>query len=327
MQNKKMYELTNPQKSIWLTEQYYSNTTINNICGSLLVKENLNVELFNLAINKFVENNDSFRLHFTLNDGTPYQYLVPNEFINFEVINLNNEKEIDQVAEKIVKVPFNFYDSRLFDFKIFKLKNGFGGFIVNVHHIISDAATLSFVGTEIADIYASLINNDEIPSKSFSYIDYINSEKDYLKSNRFEKDKEYWNNLLSPLPEVATIPSSKTEEDSPIARRMEFTFGKELLEKINAFCKENKISMYNFLIAIYSIYIGRINNMDVFTLGTPILNRTNFAEKHTSGMFISTSILKINTQNNPSFIEFAQNIAKDCMGMLRHQKYNYQYIL
>ena len=327
MQNKKMYELTNPQKSIWLTEQYYSNTAINNICGSLLVKENLNVELFNLAINKFVENNDSFRLHFTLNDGTPYQYLVPNEFINFEVINLNNEKEIDQVAEKIVKVPFNFYDSRLFDFKIFKLKNGFGGFIVNVHHIISDAATLSFVGTEIADIYASLINNDEIPSKSFSYIDYINSEKDYLKSNRFEKDKEYWNNLLSPLPEVATIPSSKTEEDSPIARRMEFTFGKELLEKINAFCKENKISMYNFLIAIYSIYIGRINNMDVFTLGTPILNRTNFAEKHTSGMFISTSILKINTQNNPSFIEFAQNIAKDCMGMLRHQKYNYQYIL
>lgn len=327
MQNKKMYELTNPQKSIWLTEQYYSNTAINNICGSLLVKENLNVELFNLAINKFVENNDSFRLHFTLNDGTPYQYLVPNEFINFEVINLNNEKEIDQVAEKIVKVPFNFYDSRLFDFKIFKLKNGFGGFIVNVHHIISDAATLSFVGTEIADIYASLINNDEIPSKSFSYIDYINSEKDYLKSNRFEKDKEYWNNLLSPLPEVATIPSSKTEEDSPIAHRMEFTFGKELLEKINAFCKENKISMYNFLIAIYSIYISRINNMDVFTLGTPILNRTNFAEKHTSGMFISTSILKINTQNNPSFIEFTQNIAKDCMGMLRHQKYNYQHIV
>lgn len=325
--SEKMYELTNPQKSIWLTEQYYNGTAINNICGSLLVREKLNVELFNLAINKFIENNDSFRLHFTLKNGVPYQYLVQNEFINFEVVDLKDEKDISSLADVIVKVPFTFYDSKLFDFKIFKLENGFGGFVVNVHHIISDAATLSFVGTEIMDIYASLINNVEIPSKSFSYIDYINSEKDYIESNRFKKDKEYWNNLLSPLPEVATIPSTKNEKDSPASNRAEFSFDAKLLDSINDFCKQYKISMYNFLIAIYSIYIGRINNMDVFTLGTPILNRTSYAEKHTSGMFISTSLLKIDTTDNLSFIEFAQNIAKDCMGMLRHQKYNYQYIL
>lgn len=325
--SEKMYELTNPQKSIWLTEQYYNGTAINNICGSLLVREKLNVELFNLAINKFIENNDSFRLHFTLKNGVPYQYLVQNEFINFEVVDLKDEKDISSLADVIVKVPFTFYDSKLFDFKIFKLENGFGGFVVNVHHIISDAATLSFVGTEIMDIYASLINNVEIPSKSFSYIDYINSEKDYIESNRFKKDKEYWNNLLSPLPEVATIPSTKNEKDSPASNRAEFSFDAKLLDSINDFCKQYKISIYNFLIAIYSIYIGRINNMDVFTLGTPILNRTSYAEKHTSGMFISTSLLKIDTTDNLSFIEFAQNIAKDCMGMLRHQKYNYQYIL
>ena len=325
--SEKMYELTNPQKSIWLTEQYYNGTAINNICGSLLVREKLNVELFNLAINKFIENNDSFRLHFTLKNGVPYQYLVQNEFINFEVVDLKDEKDISSLADVIVKVPFTFYDSKLFDFKIFKLENGFGGFVVNVHHIISDAATLSFVGTEIMDIYASLINNVEIPSKSFSYIDYINSEKDYIESNRFKKDKEYWNNLLSPLPEVATIPSNKNEKDSPASNRAEFSFDAKLLDSINDFCKQYKISMYNFLIAIYSIYIGRINNMDVFTLGTPILNRTSYAEKHTSGMFISTSLLKIDTTDNLSFIEFAQNIAKDCMGMLRHQKYNYQHII
>ena len=29
-----LYELTNPQKSIWLTEQYYKGTSVNNICGT-----------------------------------------------------------------------------------------------------------------------------------------------------------------------------------------------------------------------------------------------------------------------------------------------------
>lgn len=324
---KKMYELTSPQKSIWLTEQYYNGTAINNICGILVIKQKLNFELFNLAINKFIENNDSFRLRFKLVDGIPYQYLSEHEFINFEITNIENENQINTFAENTVKIPFDFYNSRLFDFKILKFSNGFGGFIVNVHHIISDAATLSFVGTEIVDIYSKLLDNIEVEQKTFSYIDYINSEKDYMNSNRFKKDQEYWNTLLSPIPEVATIPSFKNESDSPVASRLEFSLDKDLLDKVYAFCKEYNISIYNFLISIYSLYIGRINNIDNFSLGTPILNRTSFAEKHTSGMFISTSLLKIHLPKNINFIEFSQNIARECMSMLRHQKYNYQYIL
>ena len=262
----KMYELTSPQKNIWLTEQYYNGTAINNICGVLVVKEILNFELFNLAINKFIENNDSFRLRFKLIDGIPYQYLSQNEFINFEFINIENTQEADLYAENIVKIPFDFYNSRLFDFKILKFSNGFGGFIVNVHHIISDAATLSFVGTEIMDVYSKLIENKEIEQKTFSYIDYINSEKEYKSSNRFLKDKEYWNNSLNPLPEVAIIPYSKDTIDSPIAGRAEFSFNKNLLDKITIFCREKNISLYNFLVSIYGIYIGRINNISTFTI-------------------------------------------------------------
>ena len=323
----KMYELTSPQKNIWLTEQYYNGTAINNICGVLVVKEILNFELFNLAINKFIENNDSFRLRFKLIDGIPYQYLSQNEFINFEFINIENTQEADLYAENIVKIPFDFYNSRLFDFKILKFSNGFGGFIVNVHHIISDAATLSFVGTEIMDVYSKLIENKEIEQKTFSYIDYINSENEYKSSNRFLKDKEYWNNSLDPLPEIAIIPYSKDSIDSPIAGRAEFSFNKNLLDKITIFCREKNISLYNFLVSIYGIYIGRINNISTFTIGTPILNRSSFAEKHTSGMFISTSLLKINIPKDTSFVSYAQNIGKESMSMLRHQKYNYQYIL
>ena len=45
MEQNKMYELTAPQKSIWLTEQYYKDTSINNICGSLLIKQDVNWEV------------------------------------------------------------------------------------------------------------------------------------------------------------------------------------------------------------------------------------------------------------------------------------------
>ena len=62
-------------------------------------------------------------------------------------------------------------------------------------------------------------------------------------------------------------------------------------------------------------------------LGTPILNRTNFIEKNTTGMFVSTVPLRINLENVDSFTELTKDIATNNMSMLRHQKYPYELIL
>lgn len=284
MEQNKMYELTAPQRSIWLTEQYFENTSINNICGSVLMKQDVDLNILNKAINVFVENNDSFKLRFHQNGANLLQYFTNDEEINFERLDIKEENEIEIFAKKIVAIKFNLFDSRVFDFKLFKLSSGFGGFIVNVHHIISDAATLSFVGTEIVEIYSKLLKNEIIPKKNYSYIDYINFEKDYINSPKFEKDKAYWNENLLPLPEVASVPSinQNNKVNDFKANRIEYIFDNILISKIKDFCTKNNISVFNFLMGIYSIYFGRINNMENFLVGTPILNRTSFAQKHTS---------------------------------------------
>ena len=152
MEQNKMYELTAPQKSIWLTEQYFQNTTINNICGSLIIKEDTDLSILNKAINIFVRNNDSFKLRFRQNGSNLEQYFSKDEDFDFEILNITEEKQIEVFAKKIVDTKFSIIDSRVFDFKLFKLSTGFGGFIVNVHHIISDAATFSLIGTEVFKI-------------------------------------------------------------------------------------------------------------------------------------------------------------------------------
>lgn len=324
---KDVFNLTTPQKNIWNFDQYYKGIPINNICGSVTIKENVDLTLLAQAINKFIENNDSFKLRIKLINGFPYQYFIDNKTYNFECVDFHNVEDLNFYAQKMVNTPFEILESQLFDFKLFKLPNGFGGFIINAHHIISDAATFGIVGTEVVSNYSKLKNSEDITLKDLSYSNFIESESEYFSSSRFEKDKKYWNDLYKDLPEIATIPSFKSDEVSTSASRLEFKFDKALFSKINDFCRANKISVYNFLIAIYSIYIGKINNTNNFTLGTPILNRSNFAQRHTSGMFISTSLLKINTENNPSFINFVENVATNSLAMLKHQKYDYQFIL
>lgn len=36
---KDVYELTNPQKSIWYTEQFYKGSSVNTICGTAYINE------------------------------------------------------------------------------------------------------------------------------------------------------------------------------------------------------------------------------------------------------------------------------------------------
>lgn len=213
---------------------------------------------------------------------------------------------------------------------MFKLDNGYGGFVILTHHLISDAATFGLIGTEIAENYYKLGINEDIAPKDFSYEDYILSEKEYMESPKFNTSKEYWEKIYETIPEVSSIPSiykTASKDQGLKAKRKDFLIDTPLLRRISNFCYAHKLSNFNFFMAIFAIYIGKITDLTDFSIGTPILNRTGFKEKHTTGMFINTAALRIKLDDNISFTDFAKNIAEISLGMLRHQKYPYEMLL
>lgn len=330
---KDVYDLTTPQKSIWLTEQFYGKTNLNNVCGILSIEEKVDFEKLEIAINLFVKNNDSFQIRLLHKENEIKQYFADYTFFNINKILVQSEKELKKLEKQIALTPFELIDSPLFSFTMFEYPTGIGGFIINCHHIIADSWTNGIVANEVTKIYSDLINNkDYFEGKSFSYIDYISSEQNYIKSEKFQKDKQYWNDLLKCVPESGIIPSVKnnlsaSKETSLGADRLLLSIDDTLLSSINEFCKKNRVSSYNFFMAVYAIYIGRVSNLDDFMIGTPILNRTNYHEKNTTGMFINTIPFKFSIKEKVSFSQFVSTVAKDSLNMLKHQKYSYQYII
>lgn len=326
-----VYNLTNPQKSIWFTEQFYKGTPIENITGCVIVLEKLNLKALQKAINLFVKSNDSFRLKFTVKDDKPLQYL--SSFSEFEIENVmvNTDEDIKDIENEMSNTPFEVLDNLLFSFKTFTFPDGHGGFVITAHHLISDAWTAGLVVNEIMDYYEKIINPQIIDNKNPSYLDYITSEQEYLNSEKFNKDKEFWNEIFKTVPEVATIPSINVENSNSSlsckAKRKQFVIPKETMNLINEFCKQNKASAFNFFMAVLAIYLSRVSSLDDFTIGTPILNRGNFKEKQTTGMYISTIPFRISINHKIPFAEFLSNISADFLKIFRHQKYPYQYLL
>ena len=327
---RKFYDLTNPQKSIWFTEEYFKGTSMENICGSVITSKNVKFDVLEKAINKFIELNNSFRLKFVLQDGILKQFVDETKYFSIETININSINELKELERTLCDTPFNIFECTLFKFKLLKFKDGHGGFIICIHHLIADAWTTGFGASEIMRIYNQLLNNSNSEFESNpSYIDYINSEKEYLTSPKFEKDKVFWLEKYATIPEIASIPSINKTSDvsSSIATRKEFILSTDFVELLNSYCKQNKFSIFNLFMAVLAIYVGRTSNLDDFVLGTPILNRTNFKDKHTTGMFISTVPLRVNINHNLSFADFTSQISKDFFSIFKHEKYPYQYLL
>ena len=329
MPDKKLYELTNPQKTIWYTEQFYKGSVVNNLGGYFLIDTEVNFNLLKKAIYQFVEDNDAFNIKLCYDEnGEIKQYFSNFEEFDIPLINLKNENDLNSLTESCVEKPFSLIDEKLFSFKMFDFPDNKGGFVFVAHHIIFDAYTASLTASKIINNYSDLLKGEEFTQKPTSYLDYIESENNYIISEKYNKDKEYWNKIYETVPEIASIPSMKQEsENSNRANRKTFVISKDYNEKINKFCSNNKISAFNFFMGLYAIYIGRVSNLDDFVIGTPILNRSNFQEKNTPGMFISTLALRIALNNDLSFVDFAKKIAADSFAMFRHQKYSYQNIL
>ena len=66
---KDVYNLTNPQKNIWNSELFFRNSNINNVCGSSLIKEQIDFDLLKKAFILFAQQNDCFQTRFFLDDN------------------------------------------------------------------------------------------------------------------------------------------------------------------------------------------------------------------------------------------------------------------
>lgn len=323
-----MRNLSNPQKSIWLTEQFARGTGLNNVSGNIIIQDIVDLKSLEKALNIYVQKNEAIRTIITLDNEVPKQYIQEYKPFKLDIVNLKDENDLTKFNEEIVRKPFELLNSPLFRFTLFKFKDGSGGLNVTFHHIISDAWTMSLFIDETIKIYSELINSiSPDMSINYSYIDYLNSEDEYIKTNKFLRDKDFWEKLFEFEPESSYITNINKNNTEIVAKRKIFKLPSSIHSKIINFCKDNNISIFTFFMSLYLIYLSKLNNNTNPIVGTPVLNRSGIKEKHTAGMFISTIPFSFTVIPEINFLSFVKNVSTHQMSIFRHQKYPYQLLL
>ena len=178
-----MYDLSKPQRSVYEIETY-AGGSISVVCGSMFLKGTRSLEELQNAVNKIYEINDALRLCIVRTEHGVQQKV--EEFVeqDAEVLGFKKRETFDLYADACAKDPLDLY-GLLCIIKIILLEDRYG-ILIKLHHVIGDAWALSLICSQFNSILSG-----EVP-KAYSYVEYLDKEKFYMKGIGQGKDKSYF---------------------------------------------------------------------------------------------------------------------------------------
>ncbi len=323
------YPLSHSQKSVWKMQTLYPETSIANIAVTLKIEDTINNNLFERAINLFIEKNDGIRLHIIDEDETPKQYVVDYEykkidFYDFSSYQLNDFYEWEK--KKSIE-PLNLIDNDLYYFALIKISSNEYRFYIKVHHLIADIWCINLIIYQVIDIYYKLQNNEIVYiNQKPSYIDYVIGEDEYKYTDKFVKSKQFWQEKFQTVPQCNYIKERPKKFSSIKSQRKTFVIAGELARDIDDYCLKSKISISKLFTAIMILYVNKMSSKEDIVIGLPILNRSNIKEKVTFGMFAGIIPFRLYIETDISFSKYVEKVSKEMDECFNYQKYSHDLI-
>ena len=348
-----MFELHDSQMFMYYADKQGAGQALL-LCGSILIPRKIDIGKLQDAANELFRMNNGLRTYFIEKDGKAYQDIKPFEKREFEVLHFNSKEELDEYGKVYATIPLKLdirfegketikaaadkpsaeliknviiHNAKMFftrlrmgmlkrdkgccEVQIFELPEAVG-IILKIHHIVSDAWTVML----LANQFMSILNGDNV--EAFDYQEFVENDKKYFQSKRFERDREYMQEEFSKCPEKTwTWPEPYTSLE---ASRKTIILDKKLTADIKKFCEETGITPFVMFMTAVSLYINRKTQRDTFYVGSVALNRSNYREKNTAGMFVTSIPILIELNMEDSFYETLSKIKDKSLKGFKHQK-------
>lgn len=316
------YDLTEPQKRIWYTQKIHRESCMYNIGGTYYINKAVDYVRLKKAVAGFITGRDAFSMRFAEVDGEPKYYYVKTPQPDIEIIDFSGNANPEQAAkswiEEQTKCCFEIGETPLYQLAIFKLSENKCGYFAKIHHIIADGWSFVLIVKGIKKLYEQ---QADVEGDAVSYQEYASDEEKYLKSDKYNLDKAFWEDILVPLPEAAAAASPGYD-----GRRTTFT-SKIDQQELEHFLHQESITMQTYLVGIYALYVYKTTNCRDFIIGCPILGRSGKREKELFGMCVQMLPVRIRLNPEMTGRQLLQHIAAGLKQSYRHMKYPYSHMV
>lgn len=266
---------TQAQQEIWHCSQLGKEANLAfNISYSLSLQGNLNIELFKKSISYVIQRHEALRINFSP-DGK--QLLIyPSLNIDIPVINLTHysaqeqENQLIQIKQKIVKTPFNLEKDSLFRVTIIKLNPEKYLVIFCTHQIICDPWAWWVLINDLGKIYSSLNKGSE-PSlpQAESFSQYAISEWEINHQIAHQETQQFWCKQFSDFIPLVSFPTDLPRPNTRTFNcdRENWLLPETLISKLKTLGIKQGCSFMPTFLAAFEIFLAKITAKNDFNIG------------------------------------------------------------
>lgn len=272
-----------------------------NLCSYCLLRVPVSFDALECALNEVVRKNDALRISVDNDGDLVFMEYAPR---SFDRVVFPDEPSFLSWAHEKANEPVVDHPG-MWTAYLIEINGAIGVFNIG-HHIMCDALNVSNLYQKVIDELHSADGNFE------SYASYLESNEKYLQSRQHERDRAYWDRIISDgLPRVFPHRAIGECENFTIT-----------LSSVKEFCADHGLSEAAFLYAATGLLLLRLQALDSLTLGIPVLGRTTQREMAALGLFMHDVPMVVHGDDK-SFLELVQGIENNVFDLFRHQRYDF----
>ncbi|PBP94712.1 hypothetical protein CCL24_22170, partial [Pseudomonas congelans] len=321
--------LASVQQGIWLDQLAYPHLPYYNIGMTLEIKGDIDIALFENAIQRVIDSHDALRLSFSHESGMGGQRVLSEAPFKLEVTDLpevdgNVEHAIAHLRESF-RQPFESMTGQLWESRLVRCGPQLYYWFNRLHHLVADGIGAVLIAHAVDDVYSGLLEGKEVLVEGSSYLSFLEEDKAYMTSSRYERDRLFWEQAYAQLPPVllqrkADFKAGLSSVPAP-SDQVQAMLPRALYNALTRFASECNLSVAHVLVGVISTYFCRTVGVDEIVVGMPVHNRTSARQKATIGMFSSVSPIRVGFDPHETLVDLMNNIGTQLRRTYRHQRF------
>ncbi len=317
------------QQQLWFIDQLDPGIHAYNIPLAVRLEGSLNVSALEQSISEIIKRHEVLRATFAVANGSPVQAIAQAESFILPLVSLchlpEREREIEtqRIVVEEVRHSFDLARGPLFRASLLRLGDEEHVLLLNMHHIIADGWSLGVLFRELAAIYEAFSAGrpSPLPELPIQYADYAIWQREWLRSEAFEKQLSYWRGQLAGAPAMLDLPTDRPRPPVQNFQGAKATvaLSKDLLSSLKALSQREGVTLFMTLLAAFQILLSRYTGQDDIVVGTDVANRNRLETENVIGFFINHLVLRTNLSGDPTFRELLRQVREVALGAYTYQ--------
>lgn len=333
------YPLSSAQERMWFLCRLNPESRASNNAAALRARCEAPLDRERLArgIEEMARRHEILRTTFHDVGGRPFQRIHPAMALRFAWQDLRGlaparrEAEALRIAAEEGLQPFDLESGPLFAVRILQLDALEHLLLVTSHHIISDGWSNALFSRELSAIYTALGQGGHgtPAAPEFQYVDHVQWERDWLRSEAYARQLAYWRARLLPEPAPLRLPTDRPYGAAPrhqgALRSM--TLPDDLGAALRRFAREERLGLFHVLMGAWLVLLYRYTGQSDLAIGTSTANRDRPESQGAMGLFINTLAIRVRADGGDSVRTFLGQVKATALEALRHQELPFEKLI